>query len=100
MTVVLHQLQELVRIWLRVTSPSRSRTRQFSTVARQSFLSSNEILITLVKQHGLFRVFTEDVEISVADEEEKSVEEIQAMGFGEDKIRKHFLAWNILSRAK
>ena len=55
-------------------------------------------LITLAKQHGLFRVFTEDVEIPVADEE-KSVEEIQAMGFAEDEIRKHFLAWNILSRA-
>ena len=25
--------------------------------------------------------------------------EIQAMGFAEDEIRKHFLAWNILSRA-
>ena len=55
-------------------------------------------MITRAKQHGLFRVFTEDVEIPVADEE-KSVEEIQAMGFTEDEIRKYFLAWNILSRA-
>ena len=55
-------------------------------------------MITLAKQHGLFRVFTEDVEIPVADEK-KSVEEIQAMGFAEDEIRKRFLAWNILSRA-
>ena len=55
-------------------------------------------LITLAKQHGLFRVFTEDVEIAVADEGE-SVEGIQAMGFDEEEIRKHFLAWNILSRA-
>ena len=36
--------------------------------------------------------------LSYADED-KSVEEIQAMGFAEDEIRKHFLAWNILSRA-
>ena len=50
------------------------------------------------KQHGImFRVFT-DVQILVADEE-KSVEEIQAMGFAEDETRKHFLAWNIRSRA-
>ena len=38
------------------------------------------------------------MEISVADKE-KSVEEIQAMGFAKDEIRLHFLAWNILSRA-
>ena len=39
-----------------------------------------------------------DVEILVADEE-KLVEQIQAIGFANDEIRKHFLAWNILSRA-
>ena len=55
-------------------------------------------LITLAKQHGLFRVFTEDVEIPVADED-KSVEEIQAIDFVEDEIRTHLLASNILSRA-
>ena len=46
----------------------------------------------------MFRVFTEGVEIPVADEE-KSVKEIQAMGFAKKEIRKDFLAWNILSRA-
>ena len=46
----------------------------------------------------MFRVFTEDVEMPVAVEE-KSDEEIQAMGFAKEEIRKHFLAWNILSRA-
>ena len=66
--------------------------------AKAEFPKFKRDLITLAKQHGLFRVFTEDVEIPVADEE-KSVEEIQAMGFAEDEIRKHFLAWNILSRA-
>ena len=41
--VVLHQLQELVTIRFRVTSPSRSRMCHFSTVLRQNLLSSNEI---------------------------------------------------------
>ena len=44
---------------------------------------------TLAKEHGLFRVFTEDIELSVADEE-KPVEEIHAMGFAEDEIWKTF----------
>ena len=46
-------------------------------------------LTTFAKEHGLFRVFTKDVELSVADEE-KPVEEIHAMGFAEDEIRKTF----------
>ena len=66
--------------------------------AKAEFPKFKRDLINLAKQHGLFRVFTEDIEIPVADEE-KLVEEIQAMGFDEEEIRKHFLAWNILSRA-
>ena len=65
--------------------------------AKTEFPKFKRDLITFAKQHGLFRVFTDNVEIYAADEE-KSVEEIQAMGFAEDKIRKHFLAWNVLSR--
>ena len=53
--------------------------------AKAEFPKFKRDLIPLAKQHGLFRVFTEDVEIPVADEE-KSVEEIQAMGFAEDEI--------------
>ena len=53
---------------------------------------------TFAKEHGLFRVFTEVVELSVADEE-KPVEEIHAMCFVEDEIWKYSLAWNILSLA-
>ena len=56
--------------------------------AKAEFPKFKRDLITLAKQHGRFRVFTEDVEIPVADEE-KSVEEIQAVGFVEDEIRKH-----------
>ena len=85
------------------TVSSNVSTKQIKDVplfhgAKAKFPKFKRDLITLAKQHGLFRVFTEDVEIPVADEE-KSVEEIQAMGFAEDEIRKHFLAWNILSRA-
>ena len=64
--------------------------------AKPEFPKFKRHLITLAKQHGLFRVFTEDVEIPV--DEEKSDEEIQATGFAEDEVRKRFLAWNILSR--
>ena len=70
----------------------------FSHGAKAEFSKFKRDLITLAKQHSLFWVFTEDVEIPVADEE-KSVEEIQAIGFAEDEILKHFLAWNILSYA-
>ena len=45
--------------------------------AKAEFPKFKRNLITLAKQHGLFRVFIEDVEIPVADEE-KSVDEIQA----------------------
>ena len=67
--------------------------------AKAEFPKFKQDLITLAKQHGLFRVFTEDVEVLFVADEDKSVEEIQAMDFAEDEIRKHFLAWNILSRA-
>ena len=70
-----------------------------------SFLEGGDtkFVLSCVIQHeagGLSKtlVFTKDVDIPVADEE-KSVEETQAMGFAEDEIRKHFLAWNILCRA-
>ena len=35
--------------------------------AKAEFPKFNEIWITLGKQHGLFRVFTENVEVPVAD---------------------------------
>ena len=44
-TVVLYQLLESVRIWLQISSPSRSR--MFSALRRQSFLSSNRIRLLL-----------------------------------------------------
>ena len=39
----------------------------FSHGAKAEFPKFKRDLITLVKQHGLFRVFTEDVEIPVAE---------------------------------
>ena len=70
----------------------------FSHAVKTEFPNSQRDLITLAKQHGLFRFFTEDAEIPVANEE-KSVEEVQALDFTQDEIWKHFLAWNIPSRA-
>ena len=75
---------------------SSNVTKQIKNVpffhgAKAEFPKFKRDLITLAKQHGLFRVFTEDFEVPVADKE-KSVEEIQAMGFAEDEVRKHFLA--------
>ena len=57
--------------------------------AKAEFPKFKRYLITLAKEHGLFRVFIEDVEIPVADEG-KSVEEIQAMGFDEEELRQYF----------
>ena len=70
----------------------------FHGATAAEYPKSKRDLITFAKQHGMFRVFPEDVEIPVADEE-KPVEEIQVLGFAEDEIRRHFLARNILSRA-
>ena len=53
-------------------------------------------LINLAKQHGMLRVLIDQVVTPVADED-KSVEEIQVMGFTDENFRKLFLAWNILS---
>ena len=41
----------------------------FHGAAKAEFPKFKRDLITLVKQHGLFRAFTEDVEVPVADEE-------------------------------
>ena len=64
--------------------------------AKAEFPKFRRDFITFVKQHGLFRVFTEKVEISVVDKD-KSVEEVQATYFAKEEIRKYFLTWNILS---
>ena len=92
------QLQELGENTASNKVTKQIKDGPFFHGAKAEFLKFKRDLISLAKQHGLFRVFTEDVERPVADEN-KSAEEIQTMGFAEDGIRKHFLAWNILSRA-
>ena len=69
----------------------------FFHAEKESFPSSDEISL-LLPNNSLFQIFTEEVEIPVADKE-KSVEKIQAMGFAEEENRKHVLTWNILSCA-
>ena len=63
----------------------------FLQSAKAKFPIFKRFLITLAKQHSLFRLFTNEVEIPVADED-KSVKKIQAIGFSDDDIRKYFLA--------
>ena len=70
----------------------------FSHVAKAQFHKFKKDLITLGKQHSLFRVFSDVVEIPVVDEE-KSTEEIQATGFFDEEIRQLSLVRNIVSRA-
>ena len=53
--------------------------------AEAEFPKFKRDLINLAKQHDVFRVFAEEVEIPVADEE-KPAEKIQAMGFAEQEI--------------
>ena len=54
-------------------------------------------LLCLAKLHGLFEFFTEDVDVPVTDEG-MSVPALQ-QAFPAEDIEKHFIAWNILSRA-
>ena len=51
----------------------------------------------LAKQYDRFRTFTDKMQMPVADQD-KSVEEVQAMSFTDEEI-KHSLTWNIISRA-
>ena len=57
--------------------------------AKAEFPKFKRDLITLAKQHGLFRVFTEDVEVPVADEE-KSVKRSRRWVLPKMKFEKSF----------
>ena len=54
-------------------------------------------ILCLAKLHGLFGIFTEGVDVPVADET-MSITALQE-AFPHEIIQKHFIAWNILSRA-
>ena len=64
---------------------------------KAKFPSWKRKFLCLAKLHDLFEIFTEGVDVPVADEE-MSVSALQRAFPGED-IQKHFVAWNILSRA-
>ena len=57
---------------------------------KQNFLCS-------AKLHGLFGIFTEGIDVPVADET-MSIAAFQE-AFPHENVQKHFIAWNILSRA-
>ena len=53
--------------------------------------------LCLAKLHGLFGIFTDGVDVPVVDET-MSIAALQK-AFPRESVRKHFIAWNILSRA-
>ena len=60
----------------------RIKNAPFFNGLKTEFHKFKRDMITFAKQNGLFQVFTEEVEIPVADEE-KLVEETQVMHFAE-----------------
>ena len=64
---------------------------------RAKFPSWKQKFLYLAKLHGLFGIFTEGVDVPVADET-MSIAALQE-AFPHENTQKHFIAWNILSRA-
>ena len=64
---------------------------------RPSFQLGSKIFLCLAKLHVLFSIFTEGVDVPVADET-MSIAALQE-AFPHENIQKHFIVWNILSRA-
>ena len=64
---------------------------------KTKFPAWKQNFLCLVKLHGLFGIFTEGVDVLVA-EETMSIAALQE-GFPHENVQKHFMAWNILSRA-
>ena len=65
--------------------------------SKAKFPAWKQNFLCLVKLHGLFGIFTEGVDVPVADET-MSIATLQE-AFPYENARKHFMAWNILSRA-
>ena len=70
--------------------PMFDRTKAKFPTWKQSFLC-------LAKFHGMFGIFTEGVDVPVANKT-MSIAAFQE-AFPHENIQKHFIAWNILSRA-
>ena len=64
---------------------------------RAKFPSWKQNFLCLAKLHGLFGIFTEGVDVPVADKT-MSIAALQE-AFPRENIQKHLIAWNILSRA-
>ena len=64
---------------------------------KAKFPAWEQNFLCLAKLHGLFGIFTEGVDVPVADET-MSIAALQE-AFSHENIQKHFIAWNILSRA-
>ena len=64
---------------------------------KANFPAWKQNVLCLGKLHGLFGTFTEGVDVPVADET-MSITALQE-AFPHENIQKHFIAWNILSRA-
>ena len=66
-------------------------------VRRPSFQLGSKLFLCLAKLHGLLGIFTEGVDVPVADET-MLIAALQET-FPHENIQKHLIAWNILSRA-
>ena len=64
---------------------------------KANFLTWKQNFLCLAKHHGLVGIFTEGVDVPVADET-MSIAALQEV-FPHENIQKHFIAWKILSRA-
>ena len=64
---------------------------------KAKFPAWKQNFLCLAKLHGLFGIFTDGVDVPVADET-MSIAALQE-AFPRESVQKHFIAWNILSRA-
>ena len=81
---------------------SKSQVKQIKDVpmfdgTMAKFPAWKQNFLCLAKLHGLFGIFTEGVDVPVADET-MSIAALQE-AFPHENIQKYFIAWNILSRA-
>ena len=64
---------------------------------KAKFPAWKQFFLRLAKLHGLFGIFTEGVDVPVADET-MSIAALQE-AFPHENVQKHFITWNILLRA-
>ena len=64
---------------------------------KAKFPAWKQNFLCFAKLHGVFGIFTEEVDVPVADET-MSIAALQE-AFSHENVQKHFMTWNILSRA-